>query len=135
MTTHGSAEQALKVKQSAAATATVQLDQDGNATTFHVHGGGPVISRVVNESGIAKKIASTIEEAFRQDASRRMTGMVGGRDHNGWSGGAVTVTTPGGPSGVGTADRPPAHRYAGEPCFQQAIASHAGLITGGNSTA
>jgi len=64
VTTHGSAEQALKVKQSAAATATVQLDQDGSATTFHVHGGGLVISRTVNEFGIAKKVASTIEEAF-----------------------------------------------------------------------
>ena len=64
VTTRGSgAEQALKVKQSAAATATVQLDQDGNATTFHVHG-GLVISRMVNEFGIAKKVASAIEEAF-----------------------------------------------------------------------
>ena len=56
VTTHGSsAGQALKVKQSAAATATVQLNQDGNATTFHVHGGGLVISRMVNVFGIAKK--------------------------------------------------------------------------------
>ena len=65
VTTHGSgAQQALKVKQSAASTATVHLDQDGNATTFHVHGGGLVISRMVNEFGIAKKVAATIEEAF-----------------------------------------------------------------------
>jgi len=42
----------------------VQLDQDGNATTFHVHGGGLVISRMVNEFGVAKKVAATIEEAF-----------------------------------------------------------------------
>jgi hypothetical protein len=54
--------QALKVKQSAASTATVHLDQDQNATTFHVHGGGLVISRMVNEFGIAKKVAATIEE-------------------------------------------------------------------------
>jgi hypothetical protein len=33
-------------------------------TTFHVHGGGLVISRMVNESGIANKAAATIEEAF-----------------------------------------------------------------------
>ena len=75
VTTHGSGtQQALKVKQSAAATATVHLDQDGNATTFHVHGGGYilpaqaggglVISRMVNEFGIAKKVAATIAEAF-----------------------------------------------------------------------
>jgi hypothetical protein len=65
VTTHGSgAQQALKVKQSAAATATVHLDRDGNATVFHVHGGGLVISRMVNEFGVAKKVAAAIEEAF-----------------------------------------------------------------------
>jgi hypothetical protein len=46
ITAHGSGtQQALRVKQSAASTATVHLDQDGSATTFHVHGGGLVISR------------------------------------------------------------------------------------------
>ena len=65
VTTHGSgAEQALKVRQSAASTATVHLDRDGNVTTFHVHGGGLVISRMVNEFGLAKKVAATIEGAF-----------------------------------------------------------------------
>jgi hypothetical protein len=65
VTTHGSgAQEALKVKQSAAATATVHLDRDGDATTFHVHGGGLVVSRMVNEFGIAKKVAAAIEEAF-----------------------------------------------------------------------
>jgi hypothetical protein len=62
---HGSGtKEALKVRQSAASTATVHLDQDGNATTFHVHGGGLVISRMVNEFGIAKKVTATIREAF-----------------------------------------------------------------------
>ena len=42
----------------------MHLDQDGNATTFHVHGGGLVISRMVNEFGIAKKVAATIAAAF-----------------------------------------------------------------------
>ncbi len=46
-------QQALKVKQSAASTATVHLDQGGNATTVHVHVGGLVFSRMVNEFGIA----------------------------------------------------------------------------------
>ena len=65
ITTHGAgAQEALKVKQSEAATATVHLDREANATTFHVHGGGLVISRMVNEFGIAKKVAATIEEAF-----------------------------------------------------------------------
>jgi len=65
VTTHGSgAQEALKVKQSAASTATVHLNQDGNTTTFRVHGGGLIISRLVNEFGIAKKVAATITEAF-----------------------------------------------------------------------
>ena len=63
------AQQALKVKQSVASTATVHLNQDGNATTFHVHGGGLAISRMVNEFGIAKKVATTIEEAFATPAA------------------------------------------------------------------
>jgi hypothetical protein len=65
ITTHGSGDQeALRVKQSAAALATVHLDQDGSSTTFHVHGGGLVISRMVNEFGIAKKVAAAIQESF-----------------------------------------------------------------------
>ena len=65
VTTHGSdAQEALKVKQSAASTATVHLDRDGEATVFHVHGGGLVISRMVNEFGVAKKVAAAIEGAF-----------------------------------------------------------------------
>jgi hypothetical protein len=65
ITTHGSGDkEELKVKQSAASTATVHRDQADNATTFHVHGGGLVISRMVNELGIAKKAAAAIKEAF-----------------------------------------------------------------------
>jgi hypothetical protein len=64
ITTHGHGDQeALKVKRSAAALATVHLDH-GNTTTFHVHGGGLVLSRMINEFGIAKKVAAAIEEAF-----------------------------------------------------------------------
>jgi hypothetical protein len=65
VTTHrNGAQEALKVKQSAASTATVHLDRDGEATVFHVHGGGLVISRMVNEFGVAKKVAAAIEGAF-----------------------------------------------------------------------
>jgi hypothetical protein len=52
------------LKQSAASTATVHLTRDGDATVFHVHGGGLVISRMVNEFGNAKKAAAAITEAF-----------------------------------------------------------------------
>lgn len=66
ITTHGQGTQeALKVKQSAAALATVHLDHDRDTTTFHVHGGGLVISRMINEFGIAKKVAGAIEESFK----------------------------------------------------------------------
>ena len=65
ITTHGSnADGALKVRQSAASTATVHLTRDGNATTFHIHGGGLVISRMINEFGIAKKAAAAITDTF-----------------------------------------------------------------------
>jgi len=64
-TTHASGTpQSLKVKQSDGFIATVRLDQNGDATTFRVHGGGLIISRIVNELGIAKKVAAAIEEAF-----------------------------------------------------------------------
>jgi hypothetical protein len=65
ITAHGQgAQEALKVKQSAAALATVHLEQGDHTTTFHVHGGGLVISRMINEFGIAKKVAQAIESAF-----------------------------------------------------------------------
>ena len=50
-------------------TATVHLDQDGNAATFHVHDGGLVISRRVNEFGIAKQVAPAIEEVLGTKAA------------------------------------------------------------------
>ena len=65
VTSHGSgSHEALKVRQSAAALATVHLDQEGGSTRIHVHGGGLVISRMVNEFGIAKRVAAAIQDAF-----------------------------------------------------------------------
>ncbi len=65
VTTHGHGDQeALKVKQSAASLATVHLSRGESTTTFHVHGGGLVISRMINEFGIAKKVAAAIDTAF-----------------------------------------------------------------------
>jgi hypothetical protein len=62
VTTPGGGE--VRVKHSVASTATVHLSREDNSTTFHVHGGGLVISRMVNERGIAKKVAETIKEAL-----------------------------------------------------------------------
>lgn len=74
ITSHGQgAQEALKVKQSVAALATVHLEQKGGTTVFHVHGGGLVISRMINEFGVAKKVAQAIEEAFKTAASAEGT--------------------------------------------------------------
>jgi hypothetical protein len=70
VTTHGQGKQeALKVKQSAASVANVHLAQESGTTTFRVHGGGFVISRLINELGIAKKVATALEEAFKPATS------------------------------------------------------------------
>jgi hypothetical protein len=44
--------------------ATVRLGRDGDVTTFHVHGGGLIIGRIVNEFGIARTVTGTIKETF-----------------------------------------------------------------------
>jgi hypothetical protein len=62
VTTPGSGE--VKVKHSVASTATVRLSRQDNSTTFHVQGGGLVISRMINEKGIAKKVAEAIKESL-----------------------------------------------------------------------
>jgi hypothetical protein len=62
-------QEALKVKQSATSVANVRLDQSSGTTTFRVHGGGLVISRLINEFGIAKKVATALEEAFKPGTS------------------------------------------------------------------
>jgi hypothetical protein len=65
VTAHGEGTgEALKVKKPPASLATVHLQHTGNATSVHVHGGGLVISRMINEFGIAKDVSRAIEEAF-----------------------------------------------------------------------
>ncbi len=54
----------VQVKHSASSTASVHLSRDGDGTTFDVRGGGSVISRMVNERGIAKKVAETIKQSL-----------------------------------------------------------------------
>jgi hypothetical protein len=65
VTTHESGPQeAIKVRQSATSSANVHTEQSDGVTKFHVHGGGLLITRMINEFGIAKKVAAAIEEAF-----------------------------------------------------------------------
>ncbi len=54
----------LRVRKSPASLATVHLQHQGSATGVRVHGGGLLISRMVNEFGIAKKVSRVIEQAF-----------------------------------------------------------------------
>ena len=62
ITTQGQgAKEALRVKHGAASVAKVRLEQDGDTTIFHVHGQGLIISRLINEFGIAKTVAEALE--------------------------------------------------------------------------
>ena len=60
---HGNRE-SLKIKESTTSFANVHLETNGETTTFHVHGGGLLISRLFNELGIAKKVAAAISDAM-----------------------------------------------------------------------
>jgi hypothetical protein len=62
VTPHGS--DSLSVHHGPMAFATVRLGRDGDGTTFHVHGGGLIIGRIVNEFGIARTVTGTIKETF-----------------------------------------------------------------------
>jgi hypothetical protein len=56
----------LTVSRSGLEFATVHLaHQDGNATTFHVHGSGLILGRIVNEFVIARTVTTAIKESLR----------------------------------------------------------------------
>jgi hypothetical protein len=59
---HGSGS--LSVHHGPLAFATVRLVRDGDTTTFHVHGSGLIINRIINEFGIARTVTSAIEDSF-----------------------------------------------------------------------
>ncbi len=42
----------------------MHLVPDGKATTFHVHGGGLIAGRLVNEFGIARTVTAAIKESL-----------------------------------------------------------------------
>ncbi len=62
VTVHGKGS--LTVKHGPLAFATVHLAPDGNATTFHVHGSGLIINRLINEFGIARTVTAAIKDTF-----------------------------------------------------------------------
>ncbi|HXZ65396.1 MAG TPA: hypothetical protein VEH05_11715 [Streptosporangiaceae bacterium] len=67
VTRHGSGS--LTVHHGPLAFATVRLGQNGDATTFHVHGSGLIIGRIVNEFGIARTVTTAIKDSFGPDGS------------------------------------------------------------------
>jgi len=62
ITSHG--RDSLTVKHRSLALARVHLRQDGTVTTFHVHGGGLIIGRIVNGLGIARTVTTAIKESL-----------------------------------------------------------------------
>jgi hypothetical protein len=47
--------------------ATVRIDRTGDNTTFKVHGGGFIASRLINELGFARRVSSTLKNAFEHE--------------------------------------------------------------------
>jgi hypothetical protein len=60
----GGSRDKLTVSHGGLAFATVHLARDGNATTFHVHGGGLIVGRIVNEFGIARTVTAALRESL-----------------------------------------------------------------------
>jgi hypothetical protein len=54
----------LRVSHGGVAFATVHLVRTDNSTTFHVHGGGLIVGRLVNEFGIARTVTAAIRESL-----------------------------------------------------------------------
>jgi len=53
----------FKVQLGAMSWANVRVARQPQSTEFHVHGGGLLISRLLNELGIARKVAQAIQSA------------------------------------------------------------------------
>jgi hypothetical protein len=54
----------LTVHHAGLAFATVRLRHDEKATTFHTHGSGLIINRIINEFGIARTVTAAIKESL-----------------------------------------------------------------------
>ncbi len=62
VTSHGN--DSLTVKHGSLTFATVRLGRDGDATTFHVHGGGLIAGPITNEFGVARTATAAIKDAY-----------------------------------------------------------------------
>jgi hypothetical protein len=60
----GGSRDKLTVSHGGLAFATVHLARNEDATTFHVHGGGLIVGRLVNEFGIARTVTTAINESL-----------------------------------------------------------------------
>jgi hypothetical protein len=56
-------KEVIDVQKGTMTTAHVRLERAAGVTTAHVHGGGLIIGRIVNELGIANKVAKAIRES------------------------------------------------------------------------
>jgi hypothetical protein len=59
----GSHDDVFSVERGTLSGAKVHLKPDGGSTQFHVHGTGIIIGRIVNELGIARRVASAIAKS------------------------------------------------------------------------
>lgn len=53
----------IAVAKGTISTAHVRLERSTGGTTAHIHGGGLIISRMINEMGIANKVAQALKDS------------------------------------------------------------------------
>ena len=59
----GGKDEVFSVERGTLSGAKVHIKPDGGSTQFHVHGTGIIIGRIVNELGIARRVASAIAKS------------------------------------------------------------------------
>jgi hypothetical protein len=59
----GNHDEVFSVEKGTLSGAKVHIKPNGETTQFHVHGTGIIIGRIVNEFGIARKVASAISQS------------------------------------------------------------------------
>jgi hypothetical protein len=58
-----SSKEIIQVEKSALSTAHVKLERTPTETKAHVHGGGIIIGRIINELVLANKVAKAIKDS------------------------------------------------------------------------